>query len=77
MEHTILALWDECLNDRPFCRYWVVEIPVQISVSVGVGFLYRVVCIVWLGFEVDFVSKKGIHPSLSGHSIVNFMWSYY
>ena len=42
---------------------------------VCVSFLYTVVCIVWLRFGVHLVSKKGILPSLSGHSIVNFMWS--
>ena len=42
--------------------------------SVCVGFLYTVVCLVWLGFVVHLVSKKGMLSSLSGHSIVNFMW---
>ena len=40
--------------------------------SICVGFLHTVVCIVQFGFGVHLVSKKGILPSLSGHSIVNF-----
>ena len=64
----------ECLNDRPFCWYWVVGIPIQ-YLSMCVGFQYTVVCIVWLGFGVHLVSKKVMLPSLSWQSRVNFMWS--
>ena len=64
----------ECLYDRPFCRYRMVGIPVQISVSIC---RFSILCGVdsIVGVRVHLVSKKGMLPSLSGQPIVNLMWT--
>ena len=64
----------ECLNDRPFCRYEMLGIPIQISVCMCWFSIHSSVYSV-VGFGVHLVSKKGMLPSLSGHSIVSFIWS--
>ena len=73
MEHTILALWVSAWMTDLFADIGWLEF--QSKYLKVWDFLYTVVCIVLFEIGVHLVSKKRMFTSLSGCSIVSFIWS--